>query len=78
MTNMKISLNKLIFSSDLSGYPSFLRPKEIPKVDYFTLLGIRLIWTFMAFARMNKILAFILIKLRVFHLVNWIFLKLQV
>ena len=66
------------FSSSLSDYPSFLRPKGIPEVDYFTLLGIRLIWTFMGFARKFKIFAFIFLKLRVMHLVNWIFLKLQV
>ena len=75
---LKLQSVLLFYSSTLSDYPSFLRPKGIPEVDYFTLLGCRLVWTFMGFARRFKMFAFIFIKLRIMHLVNWIFLALQV
>ena len=38
-------------SSSISAYPSFLRPKGIPEIDYLTLLGIRILWIFSCIVR---------------------------
>ena len=76
---MKLTLDFLFsHSSSISAYPSFLRPKGIPEIDYPTLLGIRLLWIFSCIVRNFKLVAFICIKLRIMHMVNWMFLKLQV
>ena len=66
------------FSHSLSAYPSFLRPKEMPEIDYFTLFAIRILWTFSAIVRSSNAIVYFFIKIRVMHLVNWLFLKLQV
>ena len=68
-------LIKPIFFSDLSAYPSMLRPKEIPQIDYLTLFGIRMLWIFGSVVRAIPLILFILTKLRIMQALNWTFLK---
>ena len=69
---------KPLLLSDISAYPSMLRPKGIPKVDWLTLFGIRILWTVGGFARQHQILMFFLLKIRFMHLLAWIHAKLMV
>ena len=66
---------KPIFSSELSKYPSMLRPKNIPEIDYLTLFGIRIIWILGSFIKYFKPLLVICIKLRIMHALNWLYLR---
>ncbi len=69
---------KPLLLSDISAYPSMLRPKGIPKIDWPTLFGIRMLWTIGAFARQHQILLFFFLKIRLMHLLGWIHTKLMV
>ncbi len=69
---------KPLFSSALSAYPSFLRPKDFPEMDWLTLFALRLIMILGGIIRAHPLIFIILIKLRFMHLVGWIHNKLMV
>ena len=60
-----------------SAYPSFLRPKGIPQVDWPTLLVLRLLVVFWSVMKRCETLHGVLVTLRIAHACNWIYLKLQ-
>ena len=63
---------KPLLLKDLTAYRSLFRPEGIPEIDYATALGIRLLWIFGMFIRALPPLLFVLVKLRVMHVFNWI------
>lgn len=67
-----------IFASNLSGYTSDYRPKDIPQMDYFTLFAIRMMWAIGAGLKNTKYLLYILIKLRIMHKLNDFYFYLMV
>ncbi len=71
-------LLKPVFASALSAYPSMLRPRGIPQVDWLTLFCVRVLWFVGAIVRTHRILLFVLIKLRVMHALKWLHGKLMV
>ncbi len=68
---------KPIFQKDLSAYPSFLRPKEIPELDWFTCFCLRMLWYFAATCRSHRILLYIFAKIKVMHLLMWFHTRLM-
>lgn len=70
-------LLKPLLYPGFSKYQSPHRPKEIPHVDYFTGLGIKICWVISAFARNHRMLLGFLCLIRFMHLLNWIHGKLM-
>ncbi len=71
-------LLKPFLFSDISAYPSVLRPKGIPRVDWATLFGIRVLWLVGGFLRTYRVFLFILSKLRIMHVLGWCYERLLV
>ncbi len=69
---------KPLLTSALSGYPSFLRPKDFPEMDWPTLFALRLIMFLGGIIRAHPLVFFVLLKLRIMHLAGWIHDKLMV
>ncbi len=57
-----MTLFKISFVHRLSAYPSFLRPKGIPEVDWPTLFLVRLIWIIGAQSSTIPLLKWFLVK----------------
>ncbi len=64
-------LLKPIFASAISAYPSILRPKGIPEVDWLTLFCVRVLWYVGGTLRTYTLFLYILVKLRIMHLLSW-------
>ena len=62
---------KPIIYSELSAYPSILRPKNIPQVDWPTLFCIKVLWYIGGTLRTYKVLLYLLVKVRIMHLLGW-------
>ncbi len=67
-----------ILLSALSGYPSFLRPKGIPEVDWPTLFAIRMLWLIGSVVRTHKFFMTAMLKLGVMQGLQWIHARLMV
>ena len=69
---------KPLLSSSLTAYPSILRPKGIPKVDWPTLFAIRMLWLFGAIVRTHRIFLPILLKFGIMQALQWFHARLMV
>ncbi len=67
-----------ILLSALSGYPSFLRPKGIPEVDWPTLFAVRMLWLIGSVVRTHKFFMKVMLKLGVMQGLQWIHARLMV
>ncbi len=68
---------KPIFSHSNNAYPSPVRNKKIPEIDYPTLFAMRMIWYIGSIFRAYKIFLFLAIKIRFMHFLNWCYLRLS-
>ena len=69
---------KPLLSSSLTAYPSILRPKGIPKVDWPTLFAIRMLWLFGAIVRTHRIFLPFLLKTGIMQALQWFHARLMV
>ena len=65
------------FFLESSGYRSFMRPKNMPEVDYPTKFAIRFLQILSPILRSVPVFVFFLAKIRVMHVLNWIYIKLN-
>ena len=61
---------------ELSGYPSPFRPKNAPKLDFLTLMGVKFFWIVSGFARQFQFVAFILLFTGIYHVLGFLHRKL--
>ncbi len=64
--------------SELGAYPTILRPKELPKVDWLTATCIKALWYLGYMHRESRLLTIVLLKTRLLHLAAWFYHKLMV
>ncbi len=67
----------LLFKSQ-GAYPSILRPTGAPEVDWLTAACIKALWFVGYVYKESPILAGILIKTRIMHLLTWFYNRLMV
>ena len=69
---------KPLLQTELTDYPSFLRPKDIPKLDWPTAFAIRMLWLAGTHVRDKPRLAGVLVKLQAMRVLTWCHEKLMV
>ena len=62
----------------MSGYRSFLIPKDMPEIDWITRIGLTVcIICSVTIRALPKLMFYLMLKLRVMHTINWIYIKLS-
>ena len=63
---------KPLLQTELTDYPSFLRPKGIPKLDWPTAFAIRMLWLLVTHIREVPWLAHTLARLQIMRMLTWL------